>query len=158
MRKKSRLHPDVVISIVALVFGALLLIEIHGYPDDVKMFPRLFLILFMIFMGITLVNGIRKTLAPEKYDASEWWARLDVTRNPILTAVMIVVYVALIGILGFYISTAIYMLVSMYVFGSKKWIVNLVVTASLLVFCFVLFEKLLSVTLPVGLLLKAILG
>lgn len=158
MKSKAKLHPDVVISVVALLFSLVLLFEIHGYPEEVKLFPRIFIYLFMAFMAITLFRGVRKTLAPERADSSEWWCRFETVKDPMITAAFVVVYVALIGLLGFYVSTALYLLGSMRYFGSKSWKVNIAVAAGMIGFCYVLFSRALSVTLPVGMLFKAILG
>lgn len=158
MKEKIKLHPDVAISAVSLLFGAVLLFEIHSYPADVQMFPGIFIWLFMGFMAITLFQGIRKTLSPGKYDQSEWWCKFETIKNPVISAAFVVVYVALAGLIGFYIATVVYMLAAMYYFGSKNWKLNILIAVGMVIFCFVLFEKALSVTLPEGMLLKAIFG
>lgn len=156
MITRRRLHPDVGISIVTILFAALLLFETRTYPDEVRMFPRIFIYIFIGLMVITLVSGIRKTLSPESANNSEWWCRFEIIRYPLLTGAFVVVYVALINLIGFYISTAVYLLVAMRTFGEKRWKVNLGVAVVILVFCYVLFDRALSVTLPIGMIFKAI--
>ncbi len=150
----KRLHPDVVISIIGLIFAAVMLFQIHGYPDDVKMFPSIFLYLFMLFMAIVLVRGIKRSVHTEGVSKKEFWCSPAVIHNPIITAVLVIIYVTLIYFLGFYISTALFMLITMLYYGSRKWMINLAVTTGMLIFCYVLFEILLSVQLPAGIILE----
>ena len=150
----KRLHPDVVISIIGLIFAAVMLFQIHGYSDDVKMFPSIFLYLFMLFMAIVLVRGIKRSVHTEEVSKKEFWCSPAVIHNPIITAVLVIIYVTLIYFLGFYISTALFMLITMLYYGSRKWMINIAVTTGMLIFCYVLFEILLSVQLPAGIILE----
>lgn len=158
MKEKIKLHPDVMISVVSLIFAAVLLIEIHGYPDDVKMFPSIFLYMFVVAMAVILVQGVRKTLKPGIAAEAEFWCKMETIRNPLITAAFVIAYVALMGLIGFYAASFIYLCTAMYYFGSKNWKVNLMVAAVLMIFCYLLFNIALSVTLPLGMLFERILG
>ena len=98
MNSKSKLHPDLVIAIASLLFGGLLLMTIRSYPEEVKLFPQIFLLLFIVFMAIILVQGVKKTLHPENYDSSEWWCTKETVQNPAISGALIIVYVVLLEI------------------------------------------------------------
>lgn len=162
MKSKLRIHPDVIISVVAILFSAVLMLEIRDYPKDVRLFPMVFLLFFLFFMVVVLIRGIKKTVDKTKnveaVPESEWWCKLETIRNPLITAAFIVVYVALIGIVGFYIASVLYMCSAMYYFGSKKILLNLAISIGTMVFVYALITWQLSVSLPMGLIFEAIFG
>lgn len=162
LKQKLRIHPDVIISGIAILFSAVLMFEIKDYPKDVRLFPMVFLLFFVLFMAIVLVRGIKKSVDKNKnaeaVPESEWWCKLETIRNPLITAAFIVVYVALIGIVGFYIASVLYMCSAMYYFGSKKILLNLAISIGTMVFVYALITWQLSVSLPMGLIFEAIFG
>lgn len=162
MKSKIRIHPDVVIATISILFAVILLIASRKFPDDVRLFPVVFLLFFIAFMAIVLVRGIVKSCAktrdPEAVSESEWWCKLQTTRNPMITAGFIVVYVALIGIVGFYIASILYMCSAMYYFGSKNMKLNVLISIGTMIFVYGLITWQLSVTLPMGVIFEMILG
>lgn len=162
MKAKTRIHPDVIISLIAILFSSVLLFEIADYPQEVRLFPAVFLGFFIVFMLIVLIRGIRKSVAKannaEAVPESEWWCKWERIRNPLITAAFIVVYVALIGIVGFYIASILYMCSAMYYFGSKKIIKNILISVGTMIFVYALITWQLSVTLPAGIIFESILG
>ena len=155
--KERKLHPDVVIGVLSLLFSLFIYIEIRSYPKDVKLFPSLFLFLFAIFMAFTLIQGIRKSLDPQSTDISEFWCKWNVTINPLLTGLFVVAYVAIIYFVGFYVATILYMTFAMYYFGSKNWKLNLGIAIVMVGFCYAMFEMALAVKLPLGIVFNSIL-
>ena len=65
---------------------------------------------------------------------------------------------ALIGIVGFYIASILYMCSAMYYFGSKRIVLNALISIGTMVFVYALITWQLSVTLPMGLIFEAIMG
>jgi TctA family transporter len=57
LKSKLRIHPDVVISIIAILFSGVLAYEIMDYPQEARLFPLVFLGFFTLFMVIVLVLG-----------------------------------------------------------------------------------------------------
>ena len=150
MKERVKIHPDVVIAIISIIFATILIKEIGEYPADVKMFPMIFIYIFIMLMIIILIGGIKKTIKPDMVPEAEWWVKMEVLRSPLITAAFVIIYVALITVIGFYIATLIYLLIAMRFFGEKRWKVNIGVTIGLVVFCYILFDIALSVTLPIG--------
>lgn len=154
--KKIRIHPDVVIAAVGLVLSLIMFIESLGYPADVARFPKIFLCLFAICMVIILIKGIRLSIAKTKDDSavdeSEWWCKLENTKYPLIVIGFVIVYVLLIRLAGFYIASFVYSIVTMRFFGVKKWKTNILVPAVLLALIYLVFELLLKLKLPGGLL------
>ena len=85
-------------------------------------------------------------------DESEWWCKLENTRYPLIVIGFVIVYVLLIRLAGFYIASFVYSIVTMRFFGVKKWKINLLVPAVLLALIYLVFELLLRLKLPGGLL------
>lgn len=162
MKAKLRIHPDLIISAVTLLASAFLLFEIADYPDDVRLFPQVFLFIFAFFMLIVFIRGLKKTIRKNRNEEavpeSEWWCKWETVRNPLITAAFIIVYVALIGIIGFYPASILYMVSAMYYFGSKKILRNLLISVCTMVFIYALITWQLSVSLPMGIIFESIFG
>jgi putative tricarboxylic transport membrane protein len=62
----------------------------------------------------------------------------------------IAVYMFLFERLGFLISSYLYLVVSMRVLGSRRWLLNMCVAALVLGFIYIVFQTVFSVVLPVG--------
>ena len=39
MKAKTRIHPDVIISLIAILFSGVLMFEIADYPQEVRLCP-----------------------------------------------------------------------------------------------------------------------
>ena len=160
MKKRIRIHPDVIVALVMLLAGAGLLVECSRYPEDVQMFPRLFIILMIIFLAVVLVWGIRKSIRKTNDDTaipeSDWWCTFKNLKYPIITAVMIIAYVGGIQFLGMYLTSILYSIVGMRFFGEKRWPIILSVSVGMQVFLWALIEWQLGIPLPKGLLFKGL--
>jgi len=64
--------------------------------------------------------------------------------------VLIVLYVVLLEQLGFLLVSFLFLYASMFVLGSFRWFLNLVVSVGTLVVIYIVFEELFSVVLPGG--------
>lgn len=69
----------------------------------------------------------------------------------------IAIYMALLNVLGFVVSSYAFLVVSMWLLGSRRWVLNLVVSALSLAAIYVVFQTVFSVVLPKGTLLKGLL-
>ncbi len=76
---------------------------------------------------------------------------LNITSSPamfISLLILMFLYAMLLEPLGFYLSSALFLPVTMYTLGARKLLTILPTSAGVLVFVFVVFDKLLSVPLP----------
>ncbi len=70
--------------------------------------------------------------------------------------VLIVLYVVLLEQIGFLLVSFLFLLASMFVLGSYRWVMNLVVSVGTLGVIYIVFEELFSVVLPAGLLWQGV--
>ncbi len=68
----------------------------------------------------------------------------------VLFTSLIVAYMLALEVTGFLLSSYVFLLLSMQVLGSKKIVVNLLVSALVLICIFIVFQTAFSVVLPVG--------
>ncbi len=59
-------------------------------------------------------------------------------------------YVVLLEQIGFLLVSFLFLLASMFVLGSYRWVMNLVVSVGVLGVIYIVFEELFSVVLPAG--------
>lgn len=89
---------------------------------------------------------------PEKQNASSWkdLARIEVPGKTLLTAVLVLVYVVLFSLIGFYLATGIFLLFSITILGKsrgKQMIKNLAITLGCLAAVWLVMEKIFSIHL-----------
>lgn len=71
-------------------------------------------------------------------------------RSPLFFMGATVIYVLLVPLVGFFVATAAFMLASFALLGVLSWVVRLAVTAGFLLFAYLLFVRVLLVSLPSG--------
>ncbi|MEO6319020.1 MAG: tripartite tricarboxylate transporter TctB family protein [Polaromonas sp.] len=70
----------------------------------------------------------------------------------------IAVYMALLDVLGFLIASYLFLVVSMWILGSRRMVLNLVVSALSLAAIYVIFQTAFTVVLPAGTVLKGLMS
>jgi putative tricarboxylic transport membrane protein len=75
----------------------------------------------------------------------------------VLFTLLIVAYMLLLEVLGFVVSSYLFLLLSMQVLGSKRLMLNVLVSAMVLAAIFIVFQTAFSVVLPAGSLLGSYL-
>lgn len=127
---------------IAFLFGT------YIYPEESVTFPRFLVVLSIFFSALLLVQAIR-TPASRQASSQRPLTRIAL---PIKVFVSVSIYVAAIDIVGFYISSALFLLGSMLMYGNDRWATRLAVMAGFLLVVYVLFGWLIGVRLPSGLL------
>jgi len=75
-----------------------------------------------------------------------------------IVLIALIVSVGLFGIIGYYLSSAIFMVTTMWVLGSRKKLELIAVPAGWVLFSYFVFARLLNVRLPIGSVFAALLG
>lgn len=154
----KQLHHDVYAGIVILAVSIYFLVQAREFPERAALFPNLILGLFIFFAILLLINGVRK-MALQKRDldvpAADEEERLTISmiKMPILILVVVTAYVFLINVLGFFVSTALFMVGILYMLQLRSLKMYLLTIIFTLLFIYLLFVKLLHVFLPTGLLI-----
>lgn len=123
-----------------------------GDPLGPKAFPRLLGIALLFAAGLLFVEILRARNAESAND--EHRPREDGRHYFVVGAVVIwtAVYMAVFEWLGYVIATTVYLLALMAYFHKGKWLANVLTAVLFCVISYVLFTKVLGVTLAKGLL------
>lgn len=84
------------------------------------------------------------TLADEEPEEKSW------LKSPLFFMAATLGYVLLVPLVGFFVTTAVFMIAGFTLLGILSWITRLAVTAGFLLFAYLLFVRVLLVTLPAG--------
>ena len=137
-------HLVVLVGLISV--GLLLLWETTEFPAGVgaraAAVPRLWMALVGIF---SLATWMR----PPQHDATvkSTARRFDLV---LILTLLLIVHVALTSVLGYYVSTALFLTIAMFLLGERRWGVVLGITLAWLLFAYLTFARLLFVPLPTG--------
>lgn len=154
---KRHIHYDVFISIGTALIGVFFLVGSLSFPKDIGYFPRIFSVLLIVCSLFVLADGIKRSKELDRAAATGEAPKLDFTGHELLQAALgfavIAVYAALIGILGFFTSTAVFLMGFMYFLRMRNWKVMIAVTVGVVLVVYFVFTVQLQVSLPHGLLI-----
>ncbi len=119
-----------------------------GIPNAPKAFPGGLGVLMIIFSA-ALIG--REILRLKKEPAAG--GRKESTANPFLlqiglTCLFGVLYAVLFKVIGYVLSTFLFLTVELWLFNGAKWKINLIVAISFSLFIYLMFSKALGVYLP----------
>lgn len=104
-------------------------------------------------LGLSIFLLIRGILGYEEVDPP--WGKVS---SVILYIVMIILYLLIMQLIGYFLSTAIFLISGMYILSYRNWKVMISVSAGWILFSYFAFYKLLYVPLPLGYIIERILG
>ena len=153
------LHPDVIIGGGGIIFCVavyfiipLQIQELIRYDASTGLspavFPKISVFLIAGLSAVLILSGLRsKDLAPR----DDRRVRKKGTRTRVITSfIIILAYVYLLDILGYFVSTPLALSLLMWYFGERRWILilSLVILTTIGLFCF--FRYLMYIILPEG--------
>lgn len=145
---------NVVLPLVVLGIAATMLYLTRWFPDhdDVgaAAVPRLWIAFTAVFCVVLIVRGLRARGAPDPVPGRVGFVALF--------AAWMVLYLLVIEAVGYYVSTFVFLLGSMYMMGYRRPLIAVSVAASWLVLSYFIFAKLLYIPLPVGPLMAPVLA
>lgn len=136
---------------LAILFGILAL----GFPDrGDEVGPAVVPMLWIIgILGFSILLIIRALIKHEDEDPK--WGRTD---KVAVFIVMTIAYLIIMQLIGYNLSTIIYLILGMYYLAYRDWKVMISLTAGWILFSYFAFYRLLYVPLPRGLLIEWIFG
>ena len=143
---KSR-KQDAVIGIFMIAVGIFCWINTRKLDPEVNNYTHIVLAITMILGAVLTIWSFVKKDVPAGDDVS-----ISEFKNPMIGFVILVVYVFLMGTIGFFVSSAAFMVAFAYWMGYRRWIPIVGTTIGMLLFVYVLFNVMLKVRLPMGLL------
>ena len=142
--QKTRVQ-DLVIGLLTIALGVFMWAQTPGFTLESKQFCRFVLALF-ILMGVLLC--VLSLINAKKPAGKE--VKIGEFKNPLLMYAIIIVYVLLMPVIGFFPATLLFMPAAMIYMGYKRPIPIICVTAGMNIFIWVLFVYSLKVSLPQG--------
>ncbi len=155
--KKTRLPGELTFTVLLLLGSLFLLYQAYGISGfesitSAGMFPMLSA-LVMTVTAFLAITGVAKSPA-EPLAVGESLRQSFVRRiTPpvfVLFALAVVAFMLLLNKLGFVVSAYLFMVVSMRLLGSVRWLFNLMLSALSLGVVYLIFQTIFSVILPKG--------
>lgn len=147
---------DIVVAIVVVILSVSVFLYTFTFPEShrsagVASFPRLLTGFMVILAGLLLyeVRDRRGVASKGSQESCSVWDRKVLTRVGIVT-LMIAGYVALVRMLGFIITTIIFLLVTISYFGEKNILRLVLVAVGITGAVYLLFGVLAGVPFPSG--------
>lgn len=146
---KRRIHSDVFLGIAVLVFGVVMYAQTIPMPEMAAIFPKMMLIVLMVFGIGILLSGLKKTKDPSEEDPSASFVNI---KYPIAFFAIIVLYALSMYYIGFYVSTIVFAVSAMLFFKYRNVKVIIGASVGLVVFLYLMFGLWLNVRMPDALL------
>ena len=109
--------------------------EFAEYSAEAATWPRGVLVVTALLSAMLLVHGLRQTKLGTETGLPEG----RVFAAPVVATILIIAYAALMEYSGYFISTAVFLPLGMFVQGQKSWKVIIGVTLGLELFVYLLF-------------------
>ncbi|QOY38257.1 tripartite tricarboxylate transporter TctB family protein [Anaerobacillus isosaccharinicus] len=147
-----RLHQDVFIGVGILIFSIIFYLKTGTMPSGAATFPKVILTTFGLFgIGIALF-GLKKSKYKNEGVIDEDELDIPTIKLPMFSLSIVIGYVILMTLLGFFVSTSIFVIGFMIFYKIKSIIAISLTVVSLNLFIYLLFVYQLNVRLPQGIL------
>jgi putative tricarboxylic transport membrane protein len=146
---------DIISGIVGTLIGGYVLITCRSYPEDFVMkigpafFPEILaggLILFSVLLMVQALLG--KSIG----DVERISIRQKGAQRVLIALAVMIVYCAVLKPVGFIIATIPFIMIFMFLLGNRKTVQYVWVPAAITLAVYLVFEKVLVLSLPAGLL------
>lgn len=161
-KNKKYIHQDLLMAVLlfliasAFFIGSFMLQRFPTPVNNIHTFPQLASGAMIVFSFFNISAAWKKTkklnedIAAGKDVVPEIsWKKL---KYPLTAVTGILVYTVCVAVIGFFVSTAVFMVVAIYWLGYRKLWVILATTTGLELFIYILFVRVLYTRMPSGLL------
>ena len=139
-----------IVAIIYLIDGMELNIGTVGMPGE-GFVPRVMGVFLLFCCAALLVQEMVSPKESEaKNQASEEAPDAENARRPIWLMIALLIYAAVLPILGFVLSTLVLMLASLRIFEYRNWIGSCMIAAAATAVTYFVFEKWLQILFPPG--------
>ena len=154
---RTRLVGEVLFAVLLLLLSVFLLWSAYGISGlssftSAGSFPMAVTAVMVITGFIIVVQTIRSSPDGQDTQGSAWAHFVRQISPPVivLTALSILVYMLTLEWLGFVLASYLFLVITMRLLGSERWLLNMVVSAVALGLIYLVFRTAFSVILPVG--------
>jgi putative tricarboxylic transport membrane protein len=146
---------NLLLPVIVLLLAIVCFVQTFEFPDageDVgpASVPYLWIAFTAFFCVVLIVQAVRRTMEPDPKPGRIGFV--------IVFTLWLVIYLAAIETVGYFVSTFMFLVVSMYVLGYRNYLVMLGISMVWLVFAYFVYARLLYIPLPVGPLLNWAIG
>ncbi|MEH7524237.1 tripartite tricarboxylate transporter TctB family protein [Bacillus sp. JJ1503] len=145
-----RINKDFILSATVLTFGLFFVIGSFSFPagdhllNSSRSFPML---LGYSFMGLAIWQFI-KTIREKKANTKEFFSRLEIKRGFVFIFLTVAYIFVLIPLLGFMISTLLFLFVGILFYKEIRWYTASLVSIGMIGFIYLIFVQLMNIRLP----------
>lgn len=140
MKKRTA---DIAVSCIIIVLAGTGLCIAQSFPGSAKRMPTFVLSMLIILSILQFISAYRKKHVEQ----------IVFVWNRILKIIFLTVgFVAATAFLGFYLSVTLFLILTMYLFGVQNKIALILVPGVFLAFVYIVFDHLLGIHPPVGIL------
>ena len=145
MKMKKSL-PDVIISIIVLIFLGTLYVQVPAIPEISKGYPLGLIVIATIMTVILLVRSLMKMRNEEEVESKA----LEQAKTIVPYCLMIIVYIWLLNKVGYIISTVVFMITSLLFLKFKNKVMMIIISIVITLLLYYIFTNFLVVVLPRG--------
>lgn len=146
-------YSDVIIGIFLIFFAVGIFVMSNPLPTQSATFPRIVASIMILLSVLLIVSGMKKAKQYDEEQATESNIKDVAYQNVLKGGGMILLYILLMPMLGFFVSTSIFIASFMFVFKERSVKKILLTVITLDVFIYLIFVAQLNVPLPQGLIL-----
>lgn len=142
----SKLHPELFIGALLFILSVTVVVASIDMPGNAGKYPILIASVLGAFSLLITFSGARHTF--QRFSGQDVPAVFDKSKRPMFVFLLICAYVATIEYVGFFISSALFVLLMMGCFGERRILHICSVIIGVLLFVYLLFEWQLGIQLP----------
>lgn len=146
------MNKDFQLGLILMVFSCFLwfyAIPYHIRGFEQALFPKCLTIAMIFPCVLLLVQGIRQYKTTGEEESFVLFSSTSL--KPLVVVPLVVIYIYLLEIIGFYVTTTIFVAVFMYMFGARKWISVSIYAILVPLIVYIVIRKILSFPFPEGL-------
>lgn len=141
------INKEKVYSLSVTAISALLTVQAFRYPAESSHFPRFLCVLMVLFSLISLSRALK-----DKEQKREEVTFASTIKLPLIVFLTAIAYIFGIAYVGYFVSTAVYMIFMMLLFGERRIVPIGAAIAVFIIVIYALFVHFLGLRLPEGIL------
>lgn len=146
---------DSIVCVLLLCFYAVMFVESTGLKEVARVYPQVLIVLCTICTAALLAKSIaaRRKEEANRQTEEEKRMMLMVFRDIVIICVALIAYAALIRPVGYITSSVLFMAFVLVFLRIRKWYVVAGISLSTTLFLYYMFNHLLGILLPTGILI-----
>ena len=145
---KKQIHQDVYIGIACAALCVVVFFMNHDLPGGAGSMPLLLDAILAVLSVVIFIGGLKKSSLPaEKRKNEEKAFSIDAVKIPLIFWVIVAAYVGLFYVAGYFIATAVMMIVMMLFMKRRDWLKMVIIDVIFLVIMYFVFVRMLGVNI-----------